>query len=101
MDDGKGFSTEREERMKEGLVAPQWSDAGPVPVGEVTYWPGVTVVSEDGRKWTPVDAYQMPGGQVSIGYVLAKPSDPNAKPSLPALGRVAGEDYRGLGWCDE
>lgn len=97
--------------MSEGLVAPTWSDSGQVPVGEVTYhyeesWepmlvevtgPVVTYRYSDWRASDPM------GGRWDGGFLLepAKPSDPNAKPSLPALGKVAGEEYRGLGWCDE
>lgn len=84
----------------EGLVAPNWSDSGDVPVGEVTEWtytPLPTMV----RTWL--------GGEI-VGFrfkdwvegqtTTTKPSDPNAKPSLPALTRVGG-NKRGPGWCDE
>ena len=93
--------------MNEGLVAPTWSDSGEVPVGEVTYtydfekgWtagPPIllahSITSAIGR-WDGSTLEAIFGQQ-------SKPSDPNAKPSLPSLSRVSGEAYRGLGWCDE
>jgi hypothetical protein len=81
----------------EGLVAPSWSDSGAVPVGEVTEGP---VNFCAGPLW---DTYEVSYDDI-VRLALhfdAKPSDPNAKPSLPSLSRVSGEDYRGLGWCDE
>jgi hypothetical protein len=70
--------------MSEGLVAPNWSDSGDVPVGEVTYTVDFTALELD---------------QSEPAFI--KWPDPNAKPSMPALSRIAGEAYRGLGWCDE
>jgi hypothetical protein len=90
--------------MSEGLVAPTWSDSGAVPVGEVTY------TTHTGTTWTPVEEVSTTIQWTDAWTVLhcpevtvkfAKPSDPNAKPSMPALSRIAGEAYRGLGWCDE
>lgn len=71
--------------MKDGLVAPVWSDSGEVPVGEVTF------------TWAPVTLEQM---VAEMDAYLAKEGDPNAKPALPALTRVGG-NKRGPGWCDE
>jgi hypothetical protein len=80
----------------EGLVAPVWSDSGDVPVGEVTYTCPTMKAEELHAQYAEfwrdaAEAY----------WRSAKPSDPNAKPSMPALSRIAGEAYRGLGWCDE
>jgi hypothetical protein len=79
----------------EGLVAPSsWSDSGGVPAGEVTY----TYDNE------PLMFASIAGPTVRYRFSdwkPPKPTDPNAKPSNPALCRVAGEAYRGLGWCDE
>jgi hypothetical protein len=111
----------------EGLVAPNWSDSGEVPVGEVTYTlvePSAYMYDEEDdqpvtaepepislRDWFATEIAKMvediPGiagvfeFPPEVGQKLAKPSDPNAKPSMPALSRIAGEAYRGLGWCDE
>jgi hypothetical protein len=94
----------RGEAMSEGLVAPTWSDSGEVPVGEVTY------TTHTGTTWTPVEEVSTTIQWTDAWTVLhcpevtvkfAKPSDPSAKPSMPALSRIAGEAYRGLGWCDE
>jgi hypothetical protein len=71
----------------QGLVAPTWSDSGEVPVGEVTYTVDFTSLECD--------------QSVPAFIKWPKPSDPNAKPAMPALSRIAGEAYRGLGWCDE
>lgn len=104
---------------KDGLVARVWSDSGDVTVGEVTelrfadldlpyvrtigvvrcygnfdwsHYVGmrdVGVIYHDGRLvWSAADSSSV------------KPSDPNAKPALPALTRVGG-NKRGPGWCDE
>ena len=103
------------EAMSEGLVAPSWSDSGEVPVGEVTFtvsWPQTADFLGEGwevyETGTPVSRQGDSGGWdgatlalLGIKEPTAKPSDPNAKPSLPSLSRVSGEAYRGLGWCDE
>jgi hypothetical protein len=94
----------------EGLVAPNWSDSGDVPVGEVTELKAdQNSLDSMVRMWVREEI----AGPVArhIGFRFkdwsdvqpkpAKPSDPNAKPAMPALSRIAGEAYRGLGWCDE
>jgi hypothetical protein len=70
-------------------------DSGEVPVGEVTTY------SLD--EWAAIKAgiVGSPTVWTLTAHIFAKPSDPNAKPSMPALSRIAGEAYRGLGWCDE
>jgi hypothetical protein len=83
--------------MNEGLVAKSWSDSGDVPVGEVTY-----TYSEQNIADAVFAAAEKVGlARAALSLLEPKPSGPNAKPSNPALCRVAGEAYRGLGWCDE
>jgi hypothetical protein len=88
--------------MNEGLVAKSWSDSGDVPVGEVTFSAPLLI---DGKAYnfviTEQTAHRFYWENGELVYRDDKPSDPNAKPSNPALCRVAGEAYRGLGWCDE
>jgi hypothetical protein len=80
--------------MNEGLVAPSWSDSGDVPVGEVTY-------RNDGLLSLLTRREQEDGAKLDFTKPPRLPSDPNAKPAMSALSKVAGESYRGLGWCDE
>jgi hypothetical protein len=82
--------------MNEGLVAPSWSDSGDVPVGEVAYM--VDPFSELVAPCLRPVVYEFV--QKNAG-LFTKPSDPNAKPAMSALSKVAGESYRGLGWCDQ
>jgi hypothetical protein len=92
------------EEMNEGLVAPSWSDSGDVPVGQAKEM----TVGQVRFVYLADDRWSM--GVIGSDYSMEvrlepmpeiRPSDPNAKPSNPALCRVAGEAYRGLGWCDE
>ena len=84
---------------KDGLVAPVWSDSGVVTMGEVTYsyeLPTIEFEIDNTGPLAVVTRYWVNGALVNLG----KPSDPNAKPALPALTRVGG-NKRGPGWCDE
>lgn len=108
--------------MNEGLVAPNWSDSGDVPVGEVAlmelrfdsidvpyeYTPGV-VRCYGKFDWSRYVGLRDVGAIYHDGRLVwfaaderptPKPSDTNAKPALPALTRVGG-NKRGPGWCDE
>jgi hypothetical protein len=88
--------------MNEGLVAKSWSDSGDVPVGEVTYTYGEPMTAEEVQEIVRAALRPIVAEFVAThADLFIKPSDPNAKPSNPALCRVAGEAYRGLGWCDE
>jgi hypothetical protein len=83
--------------MNEGLVAPSWSDSGDVPVGEVTYDYSEPIPAPPPEWCRQIEGW--PHGKII--WANDKPSDPNAKPAMSALSKVAGESCRGLGWCDE
>lgn len=93
----------------EGLVAPVWSDAGAVPVGEVKYTEFVPLTDLDHMvlQWVQEEIAGPVARAVGFRFkdwkqasAPSKPDDPNAKPALPALTKVSG-NKRGPGWCDE
>ena len=91
--------------MKDGLVAPVWSEGGVagdpgIQPGEV---PAVVAPAAVWRDSGEVTTWEVTADMLAqiFGQVQAvKAADPNAKPAIPALTRVGG-NKRGPGWCDE